>query len=119
MEHTQLIELIGILKTEEKEQIRQFAALPFFNQGKMKAYVPLLLEICLTYSEHKSQLVGLEKKDVFALLFPGQEFVEGKLEKVMVEAHKIVRTFLLAQHYFHKNNEFMKITHHTDPPLTV
>ena len=86
------------------EQIRQFAPLPFFNQGKMKAYVPSLLEICFNHLGQE----GLEKKTVFVGLFPDQEFVEGKLEKVMVEAHKVVRTALLVGNYLSADNEFQQ-----------
>ncbi len=43
------------------------------------------------------------------MIFPKQAFVEGKLEKVMVEANKVVRAFLLAQRYFREENEFHQI----------
>lgn len=51
----------------------------------------------------------LNSKDVFAALFPGQTFVEGKLDKVRVEAHKVVRTFLTVQHYLRVGNEFDQV----------
>lgn len=105
MEQSQLIELIQTLQPKEKEQILQFATLTFFNQGRMKAQVVPLLDICLNHPWHDPQQ-KLQKEEVFAALFPHQEFVEGKLEKVMVEAHKVVRAFLLVQYYFRKENEF-------------
>lgn len=43
------------------------------------------------------------------MVFPGQAFIHGKLEKVMVEAHKIIRDFLLSQRYFRKENEFNQL----------
>jgi len=108
MEQSHLIELIRILKPAEKEQILEFADLSFINNGKMRAQVVPLLEICLSHSwdaPHEE----LTSKDVFAVIFPGQAFVEGKLEKVKVEAHKIVRTFLAVQHYLREENEFDQV----------
>ena len=108
MEQSHLIELIRTLDKAEKEQILQFVDLPFFNQGKMRAYVVPLLDICLNHSWHPPQQ-RLEKKEVFASLFPSQTFIEGKLEKIMVEAHKVVRTVLVVCNYLREENEFHQI----------
>lgn len=105
MEQSHLLELIRTLSPEEMDEIRLFSTLPAFNHGKMKTQVPLLLDICMSYSLNAEQQ-ALEKRDVFSKLFPNQAFLEGKLEKVMVEAHKVVRTFLTVQHYLRKENEF-------------
>ena len=108
MEHSQLIELIRTLTTSEIEQMRQFTSNSFFNNGKMKDQVILLLEICLSFSWDNVEQ-KLEKKDVFTSIFLNQPFVDGKLEKVMVEAHKVVRAFFLVQRYFREENEFHQI----------
>jgi len=106
MVQSQLIELICTLNQPEKDLIQQFAQLPFFNQGRMKAFVPGLLAFCLSHPWQESQVI-LDKKTVFSSIFPNQEFVEGKLEKIMVEAHKVVRTVLLVQQYLHEENDFL------------
>ncbi len=36
----------------------------------------------------------IPKKHVFAKVFPNQSFVEGKLEKLMVDGLKVVRAFI-------------------------
>jgi hypothetical protein len=105
MEQSQLIELIQTLNQAEKDLICQFATLPFFNQGKMKAFVPGLLDICLSHPWHKQEIFP-DKKTVFYSIFPDQEFVEGKLEKTMAEAHKVVKTVLLVQQYLVEDNNF-------------
>jgi hypothetical protein len=107
MEQSQLIEFILTLEPEEKEQVRQFATLPFFNDGRMRTLVLPLLDICLNHPWHDPKQV-LKKKLVFEKLFPGQVFVDGKLEKVMVEALKVVRAFLLTQYYFREANDFQQ-----------
>ncbi len=107
MEQSQLLGLIGTLTSTEKEQIIHFASNPVFNQGKLKEYVPRLLDICLNYSLHENKN-GLEKKSVYAMLFPDQAFIEGKLEKIMVEAHKVVRKMLIVNQYLQEENEFQQ-----------
>ncbi len=108
MEHSNLIELVRTLSQEEKEQIRQFVALPLFNNGKMKAYVAPLLDLCMSHPWETSDQ-KLEKEHLYNVLFAGEGIKERKLEKVMVEAHKVVRSFLLTQHYFRENNEFHQV----------
>jgi len=105
MEQSQLIELIRVIKSEEKDYIIQFSTLPYFNQGRMRAQVIPLLEICLNHPWHLDEQ-KLDKRTVFEKIFPDQTFVEGKLEKVMVEAHKVVRACLLTQRYFREENTF-------------
>jgi len=105
MEQSQLFELIRTLNPAEKETILQFASLPYFNHGKMKAYVPTLWEICLSHSGDEFD-VNLDKKTVFYTIFPNQLYVEGKVEKIMVEAHKVARTVLLVDFYLQEGNEF-------------
>ncbi len=108
MEQSHLIELIRALDPQEKEQILQFASLSFINNGKMRAQVIPLIEICLKHPLDTPNQ-ELNSKNVFTTLFPGQAFVEGKLEKVRVEAHKVVRTFLTVQHYLRAGNEFDQV----------
>ena len=108
MEQSHLLELIRTLQPAEKEHILQYAALSFVNNGKMRAQVVPLIQICLDHLWVNSTQ-ELKSKEVFAALFPGQEFVEGKLEKVRVEAHKVVRTFLTVQYYLREDNEFNQV----------
>ncbi|MDX1912474.1 MAG: hypothetical protein SFV22_13350 [Saprospiraceae bacterium] len=107
MEQSLLIELIRTLSTSEREQLLQFAALPYINHGRMKDYTLPLLKFCIdNFSSEKSQ--NLDKKVVYLQVFPNQEFVEGKLEKVMVDANKILRSFLLTQRYLREDNAFFQ-----------
>lgn len=108
MEQTQLIELVKTIKPEEKEHLLQFLSLRYFNNGRMRVYIKPLLEICMTHFHQKVGL-PLEKAEVYSTVFPGQPIIEGKLEKVMVEAQRVVRSFLLTQYYFRENNEFNQV----------
>lgn len=105
MEQSQLTELILTLSPEEKKQVLEFAPLSLFTKGKYKHYVVNLLNVCLFHDWPNP----LSKEEIYATVFPGEPFVEGKLEKMMVEAHKLVRSFLLTQHYFRAENEFDQV----------
>lgn len=105
MEQSQLVELIRTLSPAEQERVLQFASIPYFNQGKMRAFVPELLNICLSHP-WGDPTASLDKKNVYARLFVGLPYIEGKLDKVMVEALKIVRTALLVDNYLHPDQEF-------------
>jgi len=113
MEQSHLIELIKTLSQAEKADILQFAAISFFNNGRMRAQVVPLLKICLNHPWDDS-LQNLDKRDVYDAVFINQEFVEGKLEKVMVEAHKVVRSFLLTKGYFQEDKEFQQVFDFTE-----
>ncbi len=108
MEQSYLIELIRTLSPEEKPQAREFAALSFVNEGKMHAWVVPLLDVCFEFVIRENA-GDLDKKKVYACLFPDQEFIEGKLDKIMVEAHKVVRSFLLTKTYLREENEFRQV----------
>lgn len=105
MEQSQLIELIKTLKPGESSQILNFLAVDLHNSGKTRSHLVPLFNLFLNHIVEKNALV-LEKNEVFSIVFPNQPFIEGKLEKLMVEAHKVIRKFLLTQRYFRSENEF-------------
>lgn len=113
MEQSYLMELIRTLSQEEKSQVREFASLSFINKGKMRGLVVPLMDICFSFSlAGESQ--GLDKKKVYKILFPGQNYQEGKLEKLMVEANKVIRSFLITQKYLREDNEFHQILDYSE-----
>lgn len=113
MEQSLLAALIRTLIPEEKTQILHFAAAGIFNNGRMKAQVIPLLDIFLNHPWDFCEQ-RMEKKEVFAKVFSNQAFVEGKLEKLMVEAHRVVKAFLIAQRYFREDNEFNQLIDYSE-----
>ena len=71
----------------------------------MRAYVEPLIGVCVDYLEHNPD-DNLEKTNVYSALFQDETPVSGKLEKVFVEAQKLIRQYLLAKYYFREQNEF-------------
>jgi hypothetical protein len=104
---SKLIELLNLLTPAEKAQIPQFCALSVVNKGRMRAQVWPLLEICLKHPWHEADR-KLLKTEVFAALFPGEDFSVGKLDKVLVDALKVLRHLLIAQKYYNDDNEFQQ-----------
>jgi antitoxin component HigA of HigAB toxin-antitoxin module len=107
MEQSLLIELIRTLLPEEKARVLQFAALDFMPSSKLRAHAIRLLELCFEFS-WQDPAQSLAKRAVFERLFPGQDYVDGKLEKIMVESLKMVRSSLLVKHYFREDNDFQQ-----------
>lgn len=107
MENSQFLELLQTLGDQEKERFLLFAGNFYFNNGRDKAFVRPLIQICYEYFDGNFPQIS-DKKAVFTRLFSDHAFVEGKLEKVMVEAHKVLRSFLLTEQYFSTENEFQQ-----------
>lgn len=93
------------MSPDEQSEMLDFTQLPFFNSGRMRKQVRPMLQLCLDYLKNDNP-VAIEKENWYRQIFDNQQFVEGKLEKVMVEAHKFIRSYLLVRHYFREENEF-------------
>jgi hypothetical protein len=107
MEDSQLVELIRTLNPEEKQMAIQLAKVDYFSSGKMKAYSAMLLEVLLEMNDLNDQQIWT-KEEIYKKIFGPDSYVEGRLEKVMVEVHKIVKSVLQIQHYFLDQNEFQQ-----------
>ncbi|MCC7246051.1 MAG: hypothetical protein IT269_10250 [Saprospiraceae bacterium] len=105
MKDTHVVELIKALHPDELDDLRRFSTLGWVEKGDYARYAPLLLEILLkAYPDFEAE--NIEKNSVYDILFPGQPFVSSRLEKINVEAAKIIRTFLQVKYYLREENEF-------------
>ncbi|HLP94671.1 MAG TPA: hypothetical protein VK168_11580 [Saprospiraceae bacterium] len=92
MDQSLLLELLNSLTHPEKQLVLALKDIVFFNNGKFRKQASHLVDICMSA---ETTQVKLDKTHVYKLIFPESAFTEGKLEKVMVEALKIVKTTLL------------------------
>ncbi|MFM7400734.1 MAG: hypothetical protein ACKO4W_07495, partial [Bacteroidota bacterium] len=107
MKESQLVELLSVLSPAERLQLREFAAIPLFNGGTRRNYVWPLLEWCHFHlSENPDS--ELPPAEAYHYLFPDETPVDGKLEKVMVDAQKFVRTVMHTRYYLREENEFQQ-----------
>ncbi|MCC6461429.1 MAG: hypothetical protein IT260_13225 [Saprospiraceae bacterium] len=104
---TSLFELILALDTEEQKKFASFLASPYFNKGKSAPELSQLFQILVKY-KIKEEGNSLDKDAMFRALFPGMPLVAGKVDKLLVELNRLIRSFLMAQRYFRPENEFQQ-----------
>lgn len=107
MEKTYVFELIKSLSVAERREFELFVTSRYFNRGKQATELTTLLRTILKFISKPGD-ASLEKNVMYECVFPGAPWVEGKLEKLMVALNKLLRTFLLIQHYFQPENEFQQ-----------
>ena len=104
MINSYLLEIIKALQHEEREEIARLLSTPQFNRsGNAKELVKLYQIILDTSPEFSAHL--LHKHDVYLQIFSEVSLVHGKLEKLMAELNKMLRSYALAKKYLSENNE--------------
>lgn len=93
MRKSPLTELLKVFSSEERAEFRLFVASPYFNRGEFSAEAPILLQF-LYETALDSYWQDEERQAAYAAIFPGSDFVEGKLEKVMSVLHWLARLFV-------------------------
>lgn len=98
MKDTHVVELIKALHPDELDDLRRFSTLGWVKKAALCPIRTAILEILLkAYPDFEAE--NIEKNSVYDILFPGQPFVSSRLEKINVEAAKIIRTFLQVKYY--------------------
>jgi len=108
MKESQLVELLSVLTPAERLQLREYAAIAHFNGGPRRNYVWPLLEWC-NYHLSENPKSDLPSSEAYNYLFPDETPVDGKLEKVMVDAQKFVRAVMHTWYYLRSENEFQQM----------
>jgi hypothetical protein len=107
MTNSYLLEVIKALHPEEREEIALLLSAPQFNRsGNAKELIQLyqiILDSAPSFSENL-----LQKHDVYFKIFSEQAIVQGKLEKLMTELNKLLRSFALAKKYLSENNDLQQ-----------
>lgn len=104
MRESNLIELFKTLNIKELKEFFLFLDSPYFDRGKYRKEVKIMFEILAKHASNGWETADLGKEKIYKKVFPGAAFVEGRLEKVMVEFSKSLRNFLLAQRYLSEEN---------------
>lgn len=97
MERTYIPDLLRTLTPEEQKEMELFLSSPYFNRGKYREAVPRLFQLMLR--EVSGDAMAQSRKDIYAQIFSGMPWVEGKLDKVLVDLKKLIQTFLQVQSY--------------------
>lgn len=105
MFNTQLIDLLKSVPQEWLDEADLYLQSRFHNRGQRYHDICTLFKILKPFHpdyDHPS----LERPVIYAQLFPGQEIIKGKLEKVISDTLGLLRSFLLHQHYGRPENNF-------------
>ncbi|MBI1228448.1 MAG: hypothetical protein GC192_24650 [Bacteroidetes bacterium] len=93
MNQTRLIKILKAFTSTELFQLTQFIQSPLFNDGSRPQKTETLLEQLVKYHpEFKSQ--DIAKEEIFQVVFPTEDYVMQKLDKVASELMKVVRKFI-------------------------
>lgn len=94
MYDSHLLEVIKVFPEKELAEIRLFIQSPFFNRHPRPDIIVALFDrICQGFPLFNSP--ELARTAVYTGLFPGQEVIEGKLDKIMSELVKLIRAFVV------------------------
>lgn len=104
MTNTYLLELIKALQPAERKEMALFLASPHFNGGGNSKELRKLYQIIVNEAPDFLEAM-LRKEQVYRKVYPGQSVVPGKLEKLMTELVKLLRSYVLTQRYFSENKE--------------
>lgn len=108
MVKSQLIDLLRHFSLEELQEFRLFVASPFFNRGHFAEEVVALTSFILASAPAFSE-TDLGRAEAYRAIFSDSPVVEGKLDKVMSELHKLAKTFISVTHYLRPENEFRQL----------
>lgn len=108
MVKSQLIDLLRHFRSEELQEFRLFVASPFFNRGHFAREVVALTDFILAGVPAFSE-TDLARAEAYRVIFPDSPIVEGKLDKVMSELHKLAKEFISITRYLRSENEFRQL----------
>lgn len=108
MVNSQLIDLLRHFSPKELKELRLFLASPYFNRGNFVKETIALMHFIAAAAPGFSE-TDLEREKAYQHVFPGASVVEGKLDKVMSELHKLAKEFLSVNHYMREENEFRRL----------
>lgn len=104
MERSYLIEVLQTLSQDELQDFALFIASPQFRTKRQFEEMQLLFDAIVARILDNPDAT-LDKQVIYNIVFPDSEFVDGKLDKLMVELNKLLRQYLLIQYYFRPENE--------------
>ncbi len=108
MVKSQLIDLLQHFNREELQELELFVASPFFNRGSF-AKEALTLMTFISGAAPGFSETDLDRTKAYRAVFPDAPVVEGKLDKVMSELHKLAKEFISVSRYTSPENEFRRL----------
>lgn len=107
MVNSQLIDLLQHFSADELQELQMFVASPYFNRGNFVEESLALVNFISAAAPGFAES-DLKRSDAYRAVFPGSPMVEGKLDKVMSELHKLAKEFISVSRYMQPENEFRR-----------
>jgi len=107
MTNSYLLEVIKALQPEEREEMARLLDAPPINRTGNAKELLKLYQIILDAAPEFSESL-LQKQEVYFQIFSEPSMVQGKLEKLMAELNKLLRSYALAKKYLSENNELQQ-----------
>ncbi len=104
MTNTSLLEVVTAFQPKERQEIASFLASNHFNRGKNAQEIIRLYQIILEAAPDFSE-TALNKDRLCLLIFSESNTVPGRLEKLISDLNKLLRSYALNQLYFSESNE--------------
>ena len=108
MRNSILLETLGALAKEDLPELHKFICSPFFNRDRNSDHLIALFEYIQSYYPD-FQNEDLEKEKVYHYLFPNQEIVKNKVEKLMSGLLSLVKEFIIYQFSGIKQDEHKRL----------
>ncbi len=94
-------DLLAVLTAQEKSDFQRFVDSPFFNDGPSAKDEALLLAYLLRIQGQpadEEDEEGFDRLAAYEAVFPGQRFVEKKLEKLLSNLHALLKHFIIVKY---------------------
>ena len=105
---SKLLELIRALEKPELERVIKFLNSPYFGKMRPPKEVHLLLNHILSCFP-AYQDPSLSKENTYTVLYPGEPFVVGKVDRVMSDLLKIIKEFIVYEFSDIRDNEVQRL----------
>jgi len=104
MTNSYLLDVIKAFQPEEREEMARLLSASQFNRAGNAKELLQLYQIILHAAPEFSESL-LQKHEVYFQIFAEPTMVQGKLEKLMAELNKLLRSYALVKKYLSENNE--------------
>jgi hypothetical protein len=101
---SRLVESIKLLTPTEQSEFDSFLDSRFFQREfsvqQLKQFLAIIVEVLSDPGKKE-----LSKEIVHAKVFAPKEFAENRVDRIMFELNRLIKTFILVKHYLREENE--------------
>ena len=107
MTNSYLIEVVRAMLPTEREEFASLLGMPQYNRANNAKELERLYHTILQAAPGFGA-EDLAKNTVYFKVFTEKKMIQGKLEKLMADLNKLLRTFALNKRYFAESNDMQQ-----------